>query len=413
MNPSGWKLLFLGTCFAAFTFVFFSHKSIGDGDLGMIVFHGEAKILGRLAESRTEGVFSYAGLLGGCKAVSNPAKIYEYGYQTFFYEKHKKCDDYGIYKSQSGGQALLYSLFDRMHVGLTGLRFIVSASLALALSFLVYWIWLTFGFWVAVVGVLSILCMRGLALFGDNISQVLSVDYLVFVTLLFAYYKKWSRIGLIVFCTMVLKYVLSGFEYLTVVWIMALIPSIFYAIKDDFPVRQFWKDVRRIAAGIAAATLVALIILALQVGSVTSFKDIGDHVYRRILTRTQFQIPGERDIYYKAMQKNNLELASTYLGAPAAHMGNFSINFSALIIMLSLSSMAALYINRGRKDKTIIALVASAITGCISALIWIFLMKGHSAYHTFIDPIVWHMPFSIFCFVLAAVVVQSLFKKAR
>lgn len=406
MKTPASRNIFLGLIFIILSASFSAHFGFEQGS-DIIRDHGEAKILGRIARSASQGVFTDAALLGGCGGEND---IYNLDHQTLRYKK-KVCPVFSIYKSQSGGQALIYSLLDLIGIPLSFIRALVAMSLALVLSLFVSWLYKRFGFATALVGALGILFMHSLDLLGDNISQVLAVDYLVLVALLFAYERKSRRIWLIALIVMLVKFLLSGFEYAPVVALFAFIPLAFYSIAERLPKRRVIRDACHILSACLIAALIAVAVLSIQVGTVRSFGEIKRHIIERVLTRTLFPVQGQRDVYYKAMETGTAELAAKYFDAPAVKIGRVSIAFDHLIFLFALASGIALYLNRKKPDRDLLALVATTWLGCLGALVWIFLFKGHSAFHTFIDPIVWHMPFSIFGAALVAYTAVSPFKE--
>ena len=101
------------------------------------------------------------------------------------------------------------------------------------------------------------------------------------------------------------------------------------------------------------------------------------------------------------------KLAAEYFSMRAVNMGGNALSFAGVTAILALATARAASLYAKRRDRSLLALIWTAWASIVAPLSWILLIKGHSAYHMFIDPIVWHMPFTIFALALCAFAVKG------
>ncbi|HEY0908429.1 MAG TPA: hypothetical protein VGE35_03730 [Candidatus Paceibacterota bacterium] len=385
---------------------FISNVGIGSGSLGLTPEHGEPKIFGRIAESRSSGLFSHAMLTGWCGGLANQ---YVQAFQLKAFGDGA-CTDYTTYNSQSGLQAAIFSVIIAAHASEWLLRLITAAFLALALVLFCLWLYDEFGSTVAFVTAFGVLALRGLVLVGDNIAHVFGIYFLILACTCFAYEKKSAHIGSIVCCLMLFKYPLTGFEYVTAAWMMAFAPLAFYAVRDKFEAKQFRQHARKIGSAIAVATFVAIAILTVQISVVSSPKEAVSHLTERLQARTQFPTEGNRSVYYESMKISTPALLKQYLSFDAIRVSNIRISFGMLTIFFVLITAGACLVYRKNRDRKLVSLAVMLWASVLVPLTWPLMFKGHAAFHTFIDPVIWHMPFTILGIALTAATVRAALK---
>jgi hypothetical protein len=259
----------------------------------------------------------------------------------------------------------------------------------------------------------GMLCFRALALFGDNISQVLGADYLILAVLLWAYEEGWKKRGLLTFGLFFLKIFVSGYEYMIPVVCLAYFPLVFYAVRDGYDFKRIRSEALAIATGIALATVAGTLILAAQIAAVDSFRGAVAHFGDRLLARTYFPTPNNRPYYFKYMNHTLLEVFLNYYRDTIIWIGPIRISYAWFVALCSFATLGMVRLNRKASDPKLVALAAATWFSLLGALLWIVIMKGHSATHWFIDPIVWQMPFAIFAVTFLSVVIGRVFTLSR
>jgi hypothetical protein len=113
-------------------------------------FDDQSLVMGRLVESRQNGIFSHGGLLGrgdfnlyrADDGTYNYQKIYERQYDAYL--KKQTFSEYGRYGSQSGMQAMFFGALDKLSPftpveNMRIYRVITSLTFALVIGYLLFW----------------------------------------------------------------------------------------------------------------------------------------------------------------------------------------------------------------------------------------------------------------------------------
>ena len=112
----------------------------------------EGLVIGKMARSQQEGIFAYGGLTGRNRVVLENGNAEEEAQMThsaqhdFYLTKKKLPPKYDLYKSQSGGQAILYSVVQEIVPGdnpfkLKVVRGLNAALTALCFMLLIGWVY--------------------------------------------------------------------------------------------------------------------------------------------------------------------------------------------------------------------------------------------------------------------------------
>ncbi len=418
--------------FALLFFSFMTHGGIGNNDYTLIpIAHeaeiykkidqynhwlemdphsGEATIYGRITRSKNYGIFSDAGLLGQCNGGQHLDGDKKYRHALSCY-RNNTCRDYFLYESQTGGQAFIYTLVNKIHGNPVIFRVLCASFLSAVLT---SWFWWLCGYWgvlpsfLVMVGILS---LRSLMLFGDNIAQVLGIDYLLMVALFWAYKKRYKKLGTLVFLILFLKLVLSGAEYLFSVLLLPFIPLVFYAVLNKISRQRIIKDVVSITAGSLSACVVAFLILIIQVSFATSQAEAIHHFINRVLARTLS--PNDLTGTPMLLAKNTslLQILHLYLSIPCISIGTWQVSFKMVILFFLMVSVLSFYLYHCYQQRMLLALLASTWASILCPLSWILFAKGHSVPHTFIDQLIWHMPFTLLGIALSVMTLQTALSK--
>ena len=240
---------------------------------------------------------------------------------------------------------------------------------------------------------------------GDNIALVTGADYFVLVIMFWAYKHEMKELEMIAFFVVLLKLLLCGAEFLFDVLLLPFIPLVFNALLKHMPFRIILKDACKLAAGIIAASCVALGILFLQVTLVTqSFDKTIKHFTERVAYRTfaTVTIHGT-DIYYnnQLIGTDAWDFLYKYLHFVIIGNNDHGLNAAQYIALLASVSVLIVIIYRRNHQRKLLALLGSTWASLCCPLVWITLARGH-AIETGTDRFVWNLPFSLLAFVLIA-----------
>jgi len=383
---------------------------------GLIQTEGEAKIYGRLARTRIYGAFSDGALLGFCNKVRNIGSYATYLYQVSSYQDGN-CYDYLPYQSQSGGQGLIYSFLDKLNRDPIILKMFCATFFSAVLVAWFLWLHSSFGLIPALLIMSGTLCLRGLIIFGDNISQILGATYLIMIALFWAHKKRIKKIGTATFFVVLLKLLLNGPEYIFCALLLPFLPLVFYSILYKTSNQRVIKTAVLITGSILLACLVALLILLTQDSiALPSPTEAIHHFINRLLARTYAPnlLPEDgTGIFsqYLTMNISIFQLLHLYLSMPCINIASFQVSFQMIILFFFMISILTFYLYRCLKQRILLALLVTTWSSILCPLSWIVIAKGHSASHTFIDQLVWHMPFTLLGMALTVVTLQTCIKK--
>ena len=142
----------------------------------------QSYVVGRMVQTRQDGWLSFGGLLGWGNAGMRPDESFEW-HQYLAYEGGWSFATFEPYLSQPGGSGALFGALDSLLPGppsekLQFFHDLTSLLSALALSLIILWFALEFGFVVSIVVLVSTLASQWLVVFGRNLYWSIWVFYL-------------------------------------------------------------------------------------------------------------------------------------------------------------------------------------------------------------------------------------------
>ena len=427
------KLFFLSTVvFVTLLISFMNHGGIGNNTYALIPITneaeiyadiakynnslalashaGEPKIYGRVARSKLYGTFSDGGLLGFCNGGVHLTGSKQFTHQLSCYQTGK-CQIYDRYESQSGGQAFIYSLINKFYGNPIIFRIFCASFLSAVLVFWFVWLYDYFGATSSLLILLGILSFRSLMLLGDNIAHVFAATYLIMVALFWTYKKKIKNVGTVAFFVVLLKLLLNGPEYLFSALLLPFLPLVFYAVLNKMSNKRILSNILSISSGVLLACLVSLLILMVQVSITTSCSEAIHHFINRIMARTYFPNLLSDTHMHLTQRINLLQLLHMYLSFPCLSIGSFQVSFNMIILFFFIISILAFHLFLRYQQRILLALLITTWTSILCPLSWILIAKGHSVVHTFVDQIIWHIPFTLLGITLTVVTLQTYIKK--
>jgi hypothetical protein len=387
----------------------------------------ESLVLGRLVWTQQSGFFADGVLLGTGDAPSPIIGEAEFEHQYKTYLNNKTFETYTIYKSQSGGQAWLFSLLDSASpfASATNLRLfraLTSLLAALTLSALIVWFYLQFGWVTALTVLFTSLISRWLTIYGRHLFYFVWDYFLPMVVALFLLDRESRRgsmrertfyltVGLLLF----LKGFLSGYDFLLPPMGMVATALIYYALKDNWTLVRFTRRLLLTGLACTVGILASFIVLAFQIGSVTGkFSDGILHIVNTLGRRT-FGTPldpSASDFFAAGQNANLLAVIRTVASKTAIIAGVSFTYIFGLFAVVTVLTLLVLWLRRGKLGDTTAAraLMATTWISFLSPLAWLVIFKAHAYYHPFTTAIIWHMPTMFFGYALCGLFLSLLFR---
>lgn len=411
----------------------------------------ESHVIGRMAIANHEGIFSKGGLTGNFLISSDSIDINQRLHQYNIYEKgiNINPDSFLTYDSQTGGQALTFSILEKVSPlsrsnNIHLFRFITSAVTAIIIAYFLLWTFNTFGLSTAIITLVLLLFSQWLTVFGKNLWWSLWSFYLPFIVLLKSLSQEkarlkrisFSQLFFLVLVSVFLKCFYTGFEYITTTLIMLCSTLVYYFFEGNW---GWMKFVKRLSATVAAsfsAIIFAFILLAYQLSFIKGSMTEGfNHIYIRFLIRTSGTCSEHIDpVIQKSLNSKLHEVLARYwhlgeafnlnnLLSPGSQNKWLIFDFGDLITLILLFSLLLVLpkINSMLKgdfwrDKSI-ALVGTCLFSILAPLSWLIIFKAHSYIHLHMNFIVWYMPFALFGFIVIGrfltVGINSIWKAKR
>jgi len=415
----------------------------------------ERLVLGKMAKSRQDGIFSAGGLLGLVSPDEKPRlwfdSPFEFAYEAYL-EEHS-IGAYTPYLSQVGGQGMFFAFLDMIvpvspSIKLTLFHILTALLTALILTLVVLWFYHEFGLLVAMSVLASMVFSQWLVVFGRNLFWSLWAFYVPMVVVMYFLRQDQTltkqhaiRFTSLVFTGFFLKVLFTGYEYITTTVIMMVVPLIFYYVLDERGLR--WLFRYTLLAGFASglAIFLSMVILCLQIASVQGMSlDGSHHIQRGFLNGVNHLLFAlERRTYaktgggteYSASLTSLIQMLWIYLKGSFFDIPNYfniqnpllakallKVRYCYVILVSFVASWLLLYRKSwatcidGRCTR---ALVVSTWFSILAPLSWFLIFKQRSAIHTHMNFIVWQMPFTIFGFALCGLAVSvflpSLFRQ--
>ncbi|MFV1988743.1 MAG: hypothetical protein ACC682_15835 [Gemmatimonadota bacterium] len=400
----------------------------------------ESLVVGRLSRTRQLNPFSDGGFTGQYlpeNAETNPLegwKFAEHQHAVLEEDADLLGERFEAYLSHPGGQALVFSLLQYV-VPLSGenqvtfFRFLTSLFSAAVVGLIVCWIYLHFGLWPAVFVTVTGLYSQWLTVFGKNLWWSLGSFYLPLVAtatvLLIGRRRDRMRerwIVLTVFGAVMLKCLLTGFEYITTTPVMVAVPLVFYGVLDRWPVRLWAFRVATSAAATVAAVLSVLMILLLQLRAVLGGLSPALSYVIDSFRRRTYANPAEYPEFADSLQADLTTVLESYWHGTAIDLSHVlgrwgvDISYGEVVLVLLTVTVIALVLARSSKESDLrepryTALMVATWVSILAPLSWFTVFKSHSFVHTHMNNIVWHMPFAFLAFALIGAVTGVLIRE--
>lgn len=389
----------------------------------------EGYVIARMVMTRQSGLLSYGGLLGYGDVNLEDLNEVDYENQFNTYLKNLTFRTYTPKESHPGFQGLLFSALDHISPfapskNLRSFRKLTSALFALTLMYLIVWFYQEFGGLSAFFVFASIISSQWMTLFGRNLFFVSGFFYLPMLVLLFQLQseKTGKQLSLIkifwlVFSFVLLKCLFNGYDFMLPTLGMTASPLVFYGMADKWSSDKFVKRFLVVVISASLAILASFIVLSLQVMYASgSFQNGVSFILETINRRTIAYNSSTPSIYDEANQASLWSILKIYLSE--SYFYNIKVPYYATMILFAVAS-ATYWIANKLKHQTPIrstkgnALIAVTWFSLLGPLSWYIIFKSISYFHTHMNYLPWHMPFTLFGFGMCGYLIETIFNLWR
>lgn len=398
-------------------------------------------IIGRLNESKQNGIFSNAGLPGlNYKKNSVPDSIIQdmfteqpryiilyhniiSEYNTFMNDE-KSPDNYMPYISQIGGQGIVFSILNKIlpFTNKTNYKLIklFNASLvSLAFVLFIGWSLRNFGLLPAITTFILIFFSPWLSLLGSGLWWSIWGLYLPFLSSLLILEQKHQYpdkiknkdILLTIFIGVFLKCIFTGYEFSTSTLLAIYCPLIYYGYLNKSQIKEL--VILSVKMGISAliAVFLTLNILILQIKYVMGgFTPAIDYIKNSYIRRTSFQSGSIPDNIFEIVIKRYFKEDGFFLG-----FINSSSPFTYMILtcIFIVCSIFLFFYGKNKNKRNYIAISLTTVFSLLCPLSWFYIFVQHSHQHPFYDNIVWYIPYCLYGFLTIGIILNILIQKMR
>lgn len=418
----------------SFVILFFSYSAniwhVADSNYNMFDRPDERNVIGRLDKSANEGFFSYGLLTGATDFWPDslpPAHSFNdqvnLQYSYFLSDKPIPGNEFVAYKSQTGGQAIMYSILQQFlpfsnHTNIKIFRAINAILVSLCFVLFLGWCYRNFGFISSLITFIFIFLSPWLVKFGYNLWWALWSFYIPFLTITFLMEKKAKKpesvserkVLLAVFLSMFVKCIFTGFEFISSTLVMAICPIIFYGIACGMNINKLLIFVVKASICALLGVVAEMPVLITQIKFYNgTFMDGINHILYSFTKRASF---AEGQEVYSVIDLLKIYCKDYPLMAdfmPTLKFGFGTLAFVCLVFG-SIIFLKSRKIGEALKRKNT-ALVVVMLVAIIGPASWFIIFKQHASMHFFLDYITWYMPFLLYEFLVIGQGINLLVRK--
>ncbi|MDX1747634.1 MAG: hypothetical protein R3324_16995, partial [Halobacteriales archaeon] len=237
-------------------------------------------------------------------------------------------------------------------------------------------------------------------------------------------------LGFAIFSSLLLKFFLTGYEYVTTTVIMLLVPLVYYAARERWSRRRSLELGTSAVLASGAACLSSLGVLAYQIGSVLgSYTDGVSYLVFRLGIRTHGGLGHIPDRFAAGVEATTGSVVATYLSGvyfdlenyfaasgPTGELLVFAVRYWQLTVVFVAASVYLIVRSRSGVESErsrCRAICYATWFSLLAPLSWFIVFKGHSYVHTHLNHVAWHMPFVFFGFATIGLAVRELSRLGR
>lgn len=204
-----------------------------------------------------------------------------------------------------------------------------------------------------------------------------------------------------------------GFEMISAVMVSAEVPIIYYALKNKWDKKLFYKRFIAIAGGAFAAFIATLFVNLMQ--QTLYFSSISEAIKNLVYTvskRTGIFEISVAPIFQESLEASKLSVLYRYFTDGKPLLGNFHMNVISLFFVIVtvscfIGSQYSVTIERNRRKLQ--ALGGALWISFLGPLSWYILAAPHSYIHTSINYFLWSYPFLLIGCMLCGCIISMLF----
>lgn len=417
-------IIFAVSCLAVFAGFYFNiYNASLPGEMESFGRISESLIMGRLAETRKNGLFSEVGLLGFTRQEGDTVSDYKKQYRIYL--EDLEYEKYRVYKTISGFNGFVFGLFDAMtgfsnYFNIKLFRIFNSGLSAVSISLLLLFIFHYTGFLPWLLALLSVIFSIALTPFGSNLFYCLWALYLPFLIVLFLLVRE-DQIGryshktalVLIFAGVVIKGLFNGMEFITSILIMSMVPLFFFMIKNKWPISLILKRFLLYCLAALSGVIFTLLILSVQIAVHEGSARAGvEHIYKSWHKRTQGEGSGYDfdPLIEKSLKMKTSVVLKIQFKKVAYRVGHVSrrpdggktgltIKYGHLLGLSGLAGLLLLLCLKFRpfdKEKRIfLAILGMTAVSILAPFSWFIIFKGHTYIHYNLVNLVWYFPFMI------------------
>lgn len=374
----------------------------------------EGLVIGRIEKGFRDGIFADGGFPGSyitsdSLSINANRSIQRYN----FINDIPNEGQFNVYKSQSGGQGILYSFLYKFlpfsnHTCLYLFKILNAALIAFVFVLFICWIYRNYSLTSAIIFSILLIISPKVIYFSHNLWWALWSFYIPFLIILLLLEKKKkqnsvklldNRILFFLFLSMFLKCIFTGFEFITTTLIAALCPILYYELhRTTINYTQTILSLFKAGVCMTLAIVAEMLVMIGQFKLLTgSFMDGINHIIysfnkSSLATETTVEI-SLKDILFSYLNTDNM-----------LYLYNSAINIKTyiLLIMIILACIVIYILNKKIRDKdmqkTNFSLIVTVFFSTLAPLSWYVIFQEHSYVHTFFDFIVLYMPLFLYGF---------------
>jgi hypothetical protein len=380
----------------------------------------ESLVMARMVESRQNGLFAHNALLGWGDADPLDLADDDYLHQYDIFLSDRGFQFYALYKSASGGQALLLSGLHELSpfpsaVDLRNFRGLVALLLAVSVSLFIAWLGHEFGVFTALFVAATTLVSQWITLFGRNLFYFIWASFVPLAVM--AWYlaratrreriSDWGLAG-VAFLSILFKCLVNGYDFMIPALSMPLAPLVYYAVRDRWPLVSSIRRMSLLLLGMLAAIGVSIVVLAsqLRVSEGTFWGGLSS-IFGTLGRRTYFADASLLPDYASAVASTRLSAVLwTYLSQDSA-IALIRLRFLDLLGIFAGVTIAYWILHSLQPDRfpdreKSSGLIAVTWLSLLSPVSWFILFKGQAVVHTHTNYLAWHMPFALLGYAMMA-----------
>jgi hypothetical protein len=397
----------------------------------------EALVIGRLAESQKNGLLSQGGLLGYALQKSDSVADMEKQYRI--YTEKLPYTKFSTYKSITGFQAFLYGLVDKAthltnDANLNLFRFINSVLLSASLAFILVFIFYYFGFFAYLSALFAIIFSICLTAMGFNLFFCLWAFYFPMIVMMFILSyeditgKFSQRTASLLICSSIfIKCLFNGFDFITTILIMTIVPLFFFMIRNKWSVRMFFRRIIILSTAAVAGVILNMIFLAVQISVHKNSVNAGvNHLIKSFYKRTggihnnfDFDPLVTKSLNASVSDALNNQFAGIAYrvdwipGIINTRFAAFHLNYANLIVIFAVATaLLLLFIKQfppTGSRRNVLGLIGMSWVSFLAPISWYVIFKAHAYIHVSLDLLAWYMPFAIFGAAIIGLLIKALY----